>query len=603
MERSLDDGGYNYNFVNPPPDRLLCNICQFPCREAQQTSECGHLYCKSCINMFISSATVNHACPVCRKEPFTIFPQLRDDREIKTQKVYCPNKSDGCAWIGELASIIDHKHSQKCVPCDKCNATIHYKDISNHLATCPCYCPYCNITADRKVIGSEHKEKCHKFLLTCPNKCGQDRIPRDDMDEHKKVCPLEIIQCEYQCGAMIARNEVDQHNKEKMTEHIRLTFQATKTTTIILSQLHNDIRALRNDVPFSNLHKDVVEVHENVSNLHQEFHKEFSELRKECKGISRQGAELEIAKRQDNMLVSLIRSHLTVIVLCVIVAILLQSYFTITPDLDDTQPELVEKTPLDGTWQPKLVEKSKCIDAQPLVKFTQTERHLLSLSESVIHGDESLWSLILFVTSEMLDQVAPAILKMVDFAKSRQMKEDWYSEPFLAFNEGYQVCLRVYADGFGDGKGTHLSVFLHLMKGAHDDNLEQSGHWPLRGTFVIELLNQLSDKDHHSQKIVFNTHTDDDNTKRVIKGNRAIAGWGFHQFISFSTLSDNNDNGYVKSDTLYFRVTYTQYAQRHKQEKLVTKADEVEVSSNSKVLASFFIVLVFVLICNYYCTA
>ena len=532
------EGGYNYNFVNPPPDRLLCNICQFPCRKAQQTRECSHLFCKSCINNWLMSfCTQSHACPVCQKEPFTIFHELKDDHEIKTLQVYCPNKSDGCAWTGELGSITGHKLSQKCTPCDKCNAIIHYTDIINHLGTCPCYCLYCDITADRKVIRIEHKEKYHKFLLTCFNKYGQDRIPQDNTDEHKKVCP-------------------------EMTEHIRLTFQATKTTTTILSQLHNDIRALHNDMPFSNLHKDVVEVHENVSDLHKEFHKEFSELRKECKGVSRQGAQLKIAKRWDNMLVSLIRSHLTVIVLCVMVAILLQSYFTITPDLDDTQPELVEK--------------SKYIDKQPLVKLTQTGRHLLSLSESVIRGNESLWSLILFVTSEMLDQVAPAILKMVDFAKSRQMKEDWYSEPFLAFNEGYQVCLRVYADGFGDGKGTHVSVFLHVMKGAHDDNLEQSGHWPLRGTFIIELLNQLSDKDHHSRKIVFNTHTDDDNTKRVTKGNRAIVGWGLHQFISLSTLDllHNNDNGYFKNDTLYFRVSYTQYAQTQETIKATREASK-----------------------------
>ena len=576
MARNLveGDGGYDYNFLNPPPDRLLCNICQFPCRDAQQTHECGHLYCKSCINKLMTSATVSHACPVCRQEPFTIFSQLKDDREIKTLKVYCPNKSDGCAWIGELASIIGHKIPEKCAPCDKCNAIIHYTDMTNHLGNCPCYCPYCDVTAERKVIRSEHKEKCHKFPLTCPNKCGQDHIPQDNMDEHKKVCPLEMIQCEYQCGAVIARNEVDQHNKEKMTEHIRLTLKETTTTNF-----NELIRALHNDMPFSNLHNDVGEVHKTVSDLHKEFHKEFSELHKECKGISKQVAQLEIAK-QDNRPVSPLRSHFTTIVLCVIVAVLLQSYFTITPDLDVTQPELVEKIPLDNTWQPELVE-SKYIDKQPLAKLTQTEKHLLSLSKSVIRGNESLWSLILFVSSEMLDQVAPAIMKMDDFAKLRQMKKHWYSEPFLAFNEGYQVCLRVYADGFGDGKATHVSVFLHVMKGAHDNKLEQSGHWPLRGIFTIEILNQLSDEDHYSRKMVFNAHTDDDSTKRVVESNTAITGWGLHQFIPHDTLL-NSDSGYLKNDTLYFRISYTQYAQKHKKqekssEKWVTQVNEVNL--------------------------
>ena len=169
------------------------------------------------------------------------------------------------------------------------------------------------------------------------------------MDEHKKVCPLEMIRCEYQCGAMIARNEVDQHNKEKMTEHIRLTFK--ETTTTILNELHNEIRALRNDMPFSNLDKDVAEVHKNVNDLREEF----SDLRK---GISGQGAQLEIG-RQDNMLVSPIscRSHFTIIVLCVIVSmltvVLLQSHFTATLDPDcDTQHKLSEKILFDGTQEP-----------------------------------------------------------------------------------------------------------------------------------------------------------------------------------------------------------------------------------------------------------
>lgn len=267
----------------------------------------------------------------------------------------------------------------------------------------------------------------------------------------------------------------------------------------------------------------------------------------------------------------------------------------ITPNLDDTQPELVETTPLsdtqpelvkktllDGTWQPELLE-SKYIDKQPLAKLTQNEKHLLSLSEAVIHGNESLWSLILSLSSKMLDQVAPTIMKIVGFAKLKQMKEHWYSEPFLAFNEGYQVCLKVYADGFCDGKGTHVSVYLHLMKGEHDDKLQQSGHWPMRGIFIIELLNQLSDKDHHSRKMAFITHSIyDDSTKRVVNGNMATTGYGLDQFISHDTLLHQNDNGYLKNDALYFRISYKQYVQKHKKqekplEKQVTKVGVLDL--------------------------
>ena len=78
-------GGYiRLYFVNPPPDRLLCNICQFPCREAQQTREFGHLYCKSCINKLMSSATVT-VMPVLyvARNRLPYFPNLKMTAKLR----------------------------------------------------------------------------------------------------------------------------------------------------------------------------------------------------------------------------------------------------------------------------------------------------------------------------------------------------------------------------------------------------------------------------------------------------------------------------------------------------------------------------------------
>ena len=155
---------------------------------------------------------VDKVCPIYRKDPFIAYPQLEADRSIKELKVYCPNMKDGCEWIGELSKIVDHKPGQKCERCDKCQVIVHYSDM--HL-NCPCHCPHCNVTASREKISSEHKEKCHKFPMSCPNNCGQENIARDDIDEHRKACPLEMIECEY-CEDRITRNEVKKHNKKNI---------------------------------------------------------------------------------------------------------------------------------------------------------------------------------------------------------------------------------------------------------------------------------------------------------------------------------------------------------------------------------------------------
>ena len=151
------------------------------------------------------------------------------------------------------------------------------------------------------------------------------------------------------------------------------------------------------------------------------------------------------------------------------------------------------------------------------------------------------------------DQVAPVTLNMSYFPKINS--QPWFSSPFFAFNEGYQMCLRVDAAGNGQGAGTHVSVFLVLMKGPHDDKLEQSGHWPLRGTFTIELLDKLNDNFHYSKSLAYTAYADGDSTNRVLKGNIASNGWGLPQFISYDILHYSK-NGYLKDDTLYFRISY-----------------------------------------------
>ena len=53
------EGGYDYDFVEPPPEGLLCKICQLPCREAQSSE--GHVYCKHCISKTKLSAFVSYS--------------------------------------------------------------------------------------------------------------------------------------------------------------------------------------------------------------------------------------------------------------------------------------------------------------------------------------------------------------------------------------------------------------------------------------------------------------------------------------------------------------------------------------------------------------
>ena len=139
--------------------------------------------------------------------------------------------------------------------------------------------------------------------------------------------------------------------------------------------------------------------------------------------------------------------------------------------------------------------------------------------------------------------VCPVTIKMTECKHKKENSIQWYSDPFYTHNNGYKMCLRIDAAGYGVDKGTHLSVFLYLMKGPHDDELT----WPLRGNFEVKLLNQISDNEHYSMIIGF-----DD--VRVVEGNRATRGWGYQRFISYEHKSTPACR-YLKADCLFFQVT------------------------------------------------
>ena len=190
--------------------------------------------------------------------------------------------------------------------------------------------------------------------------------------------------------------------------------------------------------------------------------------------------------------------------------------------------------------------------------LTSRIKHLLSSLESIYisyNSYKSLWPLILDLSNKIPEQVAPAaILKMSNFTKMNESKERWYSKPFFAYKGGYKMSLIVDAVGSEKGEGTHVSVYLFLMKGPHDDELQQSGNWPLRGTFTIELLNQLDDYRHRTSKVyISNTTSSSSVTNRIMNGSYAPSGRGISQFISHN---DAFLNAYLKNDTLYFRINY-----------------------------------------------
>ena len=73
-------GGFDYDFIITPPDRLICKVCHLPSRDPYLSVCCGHVFCKSCLDNIKNSATITNACPVCRDEEFVTFSNKQLER-------------------------------------------------------------------------------------------------------------------------------------------------------------------------------------------------------------------------------------------------------------------------------------------------------------------------------------------------------------------------------------------------------------------------------------------------------------------------------------------------------------------------------------------
>ena len=106
-----------------------------------------------------------------------------------------------------------------------------------------------------------------------------------------------------------------------------------------------------------------------------------------------------------------------------------------------------------------------------------------------------------------------------------------YLPDMYTHQHGYKICLRVHPNGFGDGKGTHVSIFTCLRKGLFDEQLK----WPYKGSIIIQIVNQARDHDHVENVIDYSDKTPVGCAGRVTSGERSN-GWGIHIFIAHSDL-------------------------------------------------------------------
>eukprot|EP00079_Xenopus_tropicalis_P031111 XP_017944882.1 PREDICTED: TNF receptor-associated factor 1 [Xenopus tropicalis] len=118
-----------------------------------------------------------------------------------------------------------------------------------------------------------------------------------------------------------------------------------------------------------------------------------------------------------------------------------------------------------------------------------------------------------------------------------------YSPAFYTAKYGYKVCLRIYLNGDGAGKGTHVSLFFTVMKGEYDALLP----WPFKHKVTFVLV------DHNNRDSVFDAFRPDVTSasfQRPINDMNVASGCPL--FCPIAKLNSPK-HAYIRENTLYIR--------------------------------------------------
>ena len=137
--------------------------------------------------------------------------------------------------------------------------------------------------------------------------------------------------------------------------------------------------------------------------------------------------------------------------------------------------------------------------------------------------------------------------KISDYARKRNdavtgQQVSFYSPCFFTSRYGYKMCARIYLNGDGMGKGTHISIFFVVMRGKYDALLR----WPFRQKVTFMLLDQ--DNVEH----VIDAFRPDPNSSSFQRPRREtnIAS-GCPMFCSLAEL---NNHAYVRDDAMFLKI-------------------------------------------------
>ena len=556
-------GGYDRDYIELPADDLLCKICQYPSREPILTVCCGHNFCKTCLERYRMSKVIDHgSCPYCRETRFQTMPDKRTERYVLNLKVFCPHKQLGCKWTGELRSVDSHVNEKSSIStgcpfteleCSNgCGVVMQRRLVEGHLKSeCELRevkCEYCVTTGVFHWIVGAHQKECPKYPVECPNHCEAGHVKREEFSKHLKECPLAIVECPYAavgCESVVRKNEQMEHVMGSVGQHMEFSKNAilhmqselecakknSQNTSDRLDAKEKELQSVKRELEATKSRLDDTEHDLKIIRGDLQTTKERSTLKDQAMiGIKR---ELQDIKERFRISQE-VQSHLKLAI----------------NEKEREMGEMRKNTAQNIQTLNEMMQKLK----KRLEETEKSLQHQLDVTTPLFESVfGSKWCMELNSLANSGNQFLPVVFKLTDFEKYKKSGGNWDSPGFYTENGGYQMYLKVFPNGFNTvgAHGTHVSVWVPLMKGDYDDHLI----WPIKGTLTVQLLNQTRD-DNHSEPIEFFFDGSSSSCQRVTTRSAARSGIWCFQFLPHKRLPYDADKRcqYLKDDCVFFRV-------------------------------------------------
>ncbi|KAM5341061.1 TNF receptor-associated factor 3 isoform 4-T4 [Glossophaga mutica] len=499
-----EQGGYKEHFVKPVEDKYKCEKCRLVLCDPKQT-ECGHRFCDSCMAAVLSSS--GPKCTACQEGIVKdkVFKDNCCKREILALQVHCRNEGRGCAEQLALGHLLVHLKND-----------CQFEEL-------PCVRADCKERVLRRDLR-DHVDKACKYREATCSHC-KSQVPMITLQKHEDTdCPCVVVSCPHKCRVQtLLRSEgtnqqIKAHEASSAVQHVNLLKEWS-------SSLEKKVSLLQNESVEKN--KSIQSLHNQICSFEIEIERQKEMLRNnESKILHLQrviDSQAEKLKELDKEIRPFRQSWEEA-----------DSMKSSVESLQNrvTELESVDKSSGQAARNTGLLE-------------SQLSRHDQMLS---VHDIRLADMDLRFQVLETASYNGVLIWKIRDYKRRKQEAVmgktlSLYSQPFYTGYFGYKMCARVYLNGDGMGKGTHLSLFFVIMRGEYDALLP----WPFKQKVTLMLMDQGSSRRHLGD--AFKPDPNSSSFKKPT-GEMNIAS-GCPVFVAQTVLENGT---YIKDDTIFIKV-------------------------------------------------